>query len=160
MNAKFFLLLIVALTLVASIGYYFRYYPFSKTDKTSIGLLLGQNAIYVQDQPPGQTITVIFASLEKDGFVVIHEGKNARVGAIIGKSNLLPRGEAENLSPIILSRKTSDAETLFAMLHRDNGDKTFNPKEDVPITDSEGEPFMMQFMIDKDAVELPGAVSL
>ncbi len=159
MNAKFFLLLVVALTLVAGIGYYFRYYPFSKTEKTSSGLFLGQNAIYVQDQPPGQTITIAFASLEKDGFVVIHEGKDAKVGAVIGKSSLLPRGEAENLSPIVLSRKTLDGETLFAILHRDNGDKTFNSQDDIPITDSEGNPFMMQFMIDKDAVQRPGEVN-
>ncbi len=160
MSVKFFLLLIFALTLVVSIGYYFRYYPFSKTDKISSGLLLSQNAIYVQDQPPGQTITVTFAALEEAGFVVIHEGKDAGVGAVIGKSNLLLRGETENLPPIVLSRKTLDGETLFAMLHRDNGDKTFNMQEDIPITDSEADPLMMQFMIDKEALEQPEEVSL
>ncbi len=160
MNTKFFLFLTLALILVVGIGYYFRYRPFSKTDKTSGGLLLGQNAIYVQNQPPGQNITVSFAALEEAGFVIIHEGQNAQAGGVIGESDLLPGGEVENLPPILLSRKTLDGETLFAMLHRDNGDKTFDAREDVPITDSEGVPFMMEFMIDKDSLEEPGAVSL
>lgn len=150
MNVKLFLLLIVAFVLAAGIGYY----------KTTSGLLLGQNAIYVQDQAPGQSVTVAFATLEEAGFVVIHEAKDDNIGAVIGKSNLTPGGEAENLPPITLSRKTLDGETLFAMLHRDNGDKTFNAKEDAPITDNEGNPFMMQFIIDKEAGEPPGAVSL
>ena len=95
--------------------------------------------------------------------MVIHEAKDARVGGVIGESDLLAAGEAKKLPPILLSRKTLDGETLFAMLHRDNGDKTFNPQDDVPITDtdSESNPFiMMQFMIDKEAVDEPGAVSL
>ncbi len=159
MKTKVLFLLIAVFTLGIGFSYYFGYkIGFENTKETTSGFRLGANAIYVPDQIPGEKIAVSFAAFEADGFVVIHEEKNGNPGAVIGKSRLLSAGDNENFS-IPISRMSQDGETLFAMLHRDDGDQVFNSANDLPITNKDGEPFMMQFIIDKDAVE-PGVISL
>lgn len=159
MKTRFFISSIVAIAVVISAVYYFGY----KTDvandkKTSSNLRLGMNTIYVSDQIPGKKIVVSFAALEAKGFVVIYEEKSGSPGAIIGQSGLLSAGDNQNISIPIL-RSSQDSETLFAMLHQDDGDGIFNYAKDRPITDENEEPFMMEFLIDKDAVEA-GVISL
>ncbi len=123
------------------------------------GLIIGRNAIYVADQAPSGQIAIGFVVLEKPGFVVIHEEKGGKPGAILGVSNLIGSGETNNFPPILLSRTARDGETLFAMLHRDDGDSAFNPAKDAPVRDAGGEPLMMQFLIDREAA-LPDAIKL
>ena len=138
----------------------------SKNDNTksssagdSTHLIVSNNAIYVAEQPPSKTVSVTFARLEKPGFLVIHEDNADKPGKILGKSYLLPGGEAKNLTPIVLSRETVDNETLYAMIHLDDGDGVFDPTEDKPVLDSaSGEPVMMIFTISADAT-MPGAIN-
>ncbi len=166
----------------------------------SAGLIVGTNAIYVAEQSPSRTVSVAVARLEKTGFVVIHEdaagprsagsafvatsakeagfSEASAPGRILGTSGLLPAGETKNLAPIALSRATADGETLYAMLHLDDGDGVFDPAKDEPAQDSvgssgrsgseepsgsmnpkSGEPVMMIFTVSVDASE-PGAVNL
>lgn len=125
----------------------------------SSGLIIGRNVIYVADQAPSERIAVGFIVLENPGFVVIHEEREGKPGAILGVSNRIGSGETNNLPPVLLLHKARDSETLFAMLHRDDGDGVFDPAKDAPVRDTVGEPFMMQFLIDKEA-SLPDAISL
>lgn len=125
----------------------------------SSGLIVAKSAIYVSEQKSGNTISVSIARLEKPGFAVVHEDINDKAGAILGASVLLPVGETENLSPISLSRTTTDGETVYAMLHFDDGDGKFNATKDLPAIDSvSGEPITMVVQISEDALE-PGAVN-
>lgn len=123
------------------------------------GLVIGRNAIYVADQAPSERVAVGFVVLGEPGFVVIHEGKEGAPATILGASSLISVGEANDLPPVLLSRKARDGETLFAMLHRDDGDGAFDPAKDIPVRDAGGEPLMMQFSIDKEA-SLPDAIKL
>lgn len=125
----------------------------------SSGLIVGGNAIYVAEQAPGRSFSVAVTRWEKPGFVVIHEDANGAPGKILGVSSLLPAGETKNLSPITLSRSTRDTETVYAMLHFDNGDGSFDAKNDKPALDSVGgEPVMMVSAVSQDATE-PGVVN-
>lgn len=123
------------------------------------GLVIGRNAIYVADQAPSEHVAVGFVVLENPGFVVIHEEQGGEPGAILGRSALIGAGEANDLPPVLLSREARDGETLFVMLHRDDGDGAFDPVKDVPVRDTGDNPLMMQFWIDKEAA-LPGAIKL
>ncbi len=139
----------------------------------SAGLIVGRNAIYVAEQSPSKTVSVAVARLEKTGFVAIYEdnagplrrsfseaSEASKPGKILGASGILQAGDTKNLTPITLSRATADGETLYAMLHLDDGDGVFDPAKDKPALDSlGGEPVMMIFTVSMDANE-PGAVNL
>lgn len=160
MSTKILFIFAIIIVVIAGAVLFFRgssEEPGSTND--SAGLIISNNAIYVAEQTPGPSISVSVVRLEKPGFVVIHEDVAGAPGKIFGVSNLLPRGETKNPLSIILSRPTRDGETIYAMLHFDNGDGKFDAPNDKPALDSvAGAPVMMIVTISKDATE-PGAVS-
>lgn len=114
------------------------------TDDTT-PLLVGPSAIDLNNQQPGQTVEVKTLLMEEPGFVVIHESQNGIPGKIIGESSLLDKDDTE--TTITLDRTTVDGEGLIAMLHKDNGNGTFDENEDMPVKDNQGEDVMMEFKI-------------
>jgi len=125
----------------------------------SAGLIVDKNAIYATEQLPSQTVSVALVRLANPGFVVIHEDSEDMPGQILGQSVVLKAGETKNLSPITLSRSTKDGETLYIMLHFDDGDGLFNPTKDKPVLDSvSGEPLLTIVIVSKDASE-PGIIN-
>ncbi|MBI2033675.1 MAG: hypothetical protein HYT13_01105 [Candidatus Liptonbacteria bacterium] len=161
MNTKTFLIVGVIIAVIAGVALFFGgggRQP--DTNGDSSGLIIGKNAIYVAEQAPSKTFSVAVARLEKPGFVVIHEDVLGAPGKILGASGLVPAGETKNLAPIALLRATSDGETLYAMLHLDDGDGAFDRALDKPAKDSVGgEPVMMIVTVSADVTE-PGAVNL
>ncbi len=125
----------------------------------STGLIVGENAIYIAEQAPSETVSVAIVRFEKPGFVVIHEDVNTAPGKILGVSGLLMAGETKDFFGIFLSRSTVDEEIIYAMLHFDDGDGIFDAIKDQPVYDSiAGEPVMMIIVISEDTTE-PGAVN-
>lgn len=161
MSTKTLLVIGIIIVAIAGITFFFRgggNEPGPAAGDSS-GLIVSNNAIYVAEQVPGRSVSVSVARLEKPGFVAIHEDVAGAPGKILGISSLLPAGETENLPPITLSRPTTDGETIYAMLHFDNGDDGFDTTKDKPALDSvSGAPVMMVIAISKDATE-PGAVN-
>ncbi|MDO8574270.1 MAG: hypothetical protein Q7R86_01445 [bacterium] len=161
MNVKTLLVFIVIIGVIIVTTLFFRddtKKPDSAGD--SSGLIVSQNAIYAAEQAPGENITVSVVHFETPGFVVIHEDTSGVPGGVLGASGLLPSGETKNTPPIALSRTTKDSETLYAMLHLDDGDGVFDAAKDNPARDSvSAEPVMMIIEISQDAAE-PGAVNL
>ena len=90
---------------------------------------------------------------------MVHEDVNEAPGGILGVSNLITSGETKDSLPITLSRSTLDGETIYVMLHFDNGDGVFDATKDKPVVDPiANEPMMMIVVISKDATE-PDAVN-
>lgn len=145
--------------LILGIMFFFRGVN-KPSPEDSSGLIIGKNAIYATEQKTGNTISVSIVRLEKPGFAVVHEDNAGSVGEVLGMSGLLSAGETENPSAIELSRQTADGETVYVMLHLDNGDGVFDPASDIPALDSvSGEPIMIIVPISKDAEE-SGPVNL
>lgn len=161
MNMKAFAIFIIIVAVIAGTLFFFRgSHKESTAPRDSTSLTVGKNAIYVADQAPSGSILVAVVRLEKSGFVVVHEDATGTPGKILGVSKALPTGETKNLGPIPLSRMTRDQETLYVMLHLDDGDGIFDVAKDKPALDSvSSEPVMMIITVSKDATE-PGAVSL
>ncbi|MBI3420716.1 MAG: hypothetical protein HY006_01510 [Candidatus Sungbacteria bacterium] len=164
MSRKEFVIFVVITVLIAGVALFLRVrleesgIPPSSSGST--GLIIGANAIYVAEQAPSKTLTVAVVRLEKPGFVVVHEDVAGVPGGILGASAVLPVGETHNLSAILLSRMTRDGETLYAMLHVDDGDGVFDAGKDKPVLDPvSASPMMMIVTVSAEAVE-PGAVSL
>lgn len=125
---------------------------------SSGSLRIGENAIFISDQKPANTVAVGFAYLADSGYVAIHQIKSdGSPGVFLGTSGVLSRGETSSFF-IGLSRRSINGEELLAMLHRDNGDGAFDAAQDLPVKDTGGNVIMMKFLV-SDTAEQPGAVS-
>lgn len=161
MNIKTPFILAISIVVIAGIAFLSQgQVSYRRSVDDSSGLIIGTSAIYVAEQAVGRSVLVSVVRLEKPGFVVIHEDAADAPGKILGASSLLSAGETENLPPITLSRTMRDGETVYAMLHVDNGDGAFDAASDKPVPDlASGEPIMMIVTVSKNGVE-PGVINL
>jgi len=125
---------------------------------TTAGLRVGENAIFVADQKPGDSVVVSLAETKEGGYVVIHESVNGTPGTIIGHSTLLPAGESNTIT-VPLDRTSKNGEELIAMLHNDNGNGVYTEADD-PTRDSSGNPVHMRFQIADDASDVDASTSI
>lgn len=116
---------------------------------------LASNAVYVQDQLPGDTVIIAAASLEEGGFIVIKKDEGGNPGAIIGVSEfLVPQGYDK--FDIGTTESLADGLRYYAVLYKDDGNGIFDPKNDTLVYSkiSNGkEVVMSRFMVDKKAVD-------
>jgi VCBS repeat-containing protein len=96
-------------------------------------------AITVEDQTlsadSADTVNVPSATLDAQGWVVIHADDGGSPGEVLGNSSVLSEGETTDVE-VTLDRDAEDGETLYAMLHYDDpADGTYNfPDEDPPVS--------------------------
>lgn len=157
MNTKIFLFFAIFLAAAGIVYYSVQVYK-TGSETPASGLRIGENAVYVNDQRPGNSVTIGVANIEHTGYVVIHESANEKPGAIIGKSVLLNSGEIINFN-VPLSRLSRNGEELVAVLHSDNGDGTFNPALDQPVKDAERNTVFMIFPVSEEAEESGGMIN-
>lgn len=105
----------------------------------------GREHVEVIDQNVMGKVTLLSAALKESGYVVIHKEEKGKPGKIIGISPILGTGLYSNKA-LPLTEDVMPGDILYAMLHSDNGDDTFNPAEDSPVTDDEGIVIMRSFM--------------
>ena len=133
--------------------------PPTRDDTFGTMLRVGANAILVEHQKSGTSeVVVSLAVLEKAGYVVIHEDDNGVPGAIIGASALLPTG-GENIR-VAVDKTLVDGSVYYAMLHVDDGDDTYDPAKDKPVTDAQGNIILMSFTASVDAEPGSSVISL
>ncbi len=111
------------------------------------------NRIVINDQYPGNVAYISSVQFAKPGFVVIHEDKDGIPGDIIG-SIYFDKGT--NTGKVMLSKNTVDGKMYYAMLHSDDGDKTFNASKDLPLKDSKGNIIMKTFRATTNITEIKG----
>lgn len=125
---------------------------------TSSGARVEENAIFIGNQRPKRAVVASSVFLASPGYVVIHEIKDGKPGAILGSSSLLPAGQSDDIE-IELSRATRNGETLAAMLHSErDGDSKFSEVSDVPVQSRLGGPLHGLFEISSDAPTTTEAV--
>lgn len=97
------------------------------------------NALEVADQTATNSATIDKAVLAQGGYVVVHAAAaDGTPGAVIGYTNYLEPGKYTGLT-VILTKPVKVGDTIFPMLHSDDGDKTYGfPDEDFPLKDSAG----------------------
>ena len=89
-------------------------------------------------------------SIEKKGFVVVHEDDGGKVGKIVGTSSLLNAGETKEVTVMM---KIHAGLSHLAMLHVDNGDGVFDEKQDLPLKNENGDYVMMSFKGEGEAMK-------
>ncbi len=116
---------------------------------------LGENAIYVAEQQPGNKIVVNNINIVPKGYVVIHESKESVPGKVIGYAALEKGAQVTNVT-VTLDRSVTDGEELIAMLHADNDDNNFDASTDTPVLDTLGNPLYMIFYVSAEASDPSG----
>ena len=100
------------------------------------------NRIVISDQFPGNVVNVSSVQLANGGWVEIHADNKGQPGAYIGSMYF---GKGINPGKIILTKPTTEGGIYYAMLHSDDGDKTFDSVKDLPLKDSKGNVIMRLF---------------
>jgi hypothetical protein len=105
------------------------------------------SSIVVPEQAGGTNVFIESVTLPSGGYVVIHREDDGKSGVIIGVSEFLPAGTTTNFL-MDTDEEVIEGDSLFAMLHVDDGDGAFVfPGADVPLTDSEGNIVLTNFLI-------------
>jgi len=119
---------------------------------------IGDNVVLILEQPSNITVTAHGVKFSNPGHMVIHKVENNIVGEIVGVVGLIPPGEYKNVKVNLNQLYESGAE-FAAMLHFDDGDGTFDPLKDLPVTNEAGEIVMMKFRFN-DAAPNPEQVNM
>jgi hypothetical protein len=106
------------------------------------------NAILVQNQARGNSVSIDTVVLSQIGWVAIHEDRDGEPGNILG-AKLFDVGR--NSGTVELLRPTVEGGIYYAMLHDEadigNNGFAFDYQVDLPILDSSGKPIMKKFSI-------------
>lgn len=103
----------------------------------------GSSRITVSNQDAGTSVLVSAASLDADGWVVIHEERNGVIGNALGAART-DAGEHTNVI-VPLLRATQAGLRYWVVLYGDNGDREFHLSDDFPFRESAGEPVISSF---------------
>lgn len=109
-----------------------------------------KNSIEVKDQKTGDEAMIDAVSIERKGYVVVHEDDNGKVGKTVGHSDILNAGETKSVG---VKMKIHAGLSHWAMLHADNGDGIFDEKQDLPLKDENGEFIMKAFKGEGEAMK-------
>ncbi len=103
-------------------------------------------SVTVEDQPiVDDSVTVAKVVAPQDGWMVIHAQKDGSIGPVIGHA---PVTEGENVNVVVPIDTSAATETLYAMLHVDEGEKGAYefPGPDGPVV-VDGKPLAPAFMV-------------
>ena len=115
----------------------------SSNTASVVDAMAAKNAIAAEDQAPGPRVIIKSLTIEKEGWVAIHEDRDGKPGNILG-ARKVAAGTVENFN-VPLVRATKEGVTNYAMLHGEDGTEGFNYKTDAPLTDDTGNPVMAAF---------------
>lgn len=103
-------------------------------------------SLIVPEQAGGKEIFIESSVLPDAGYVVVHREKDGKPGDIIGVSDFLSAGVKENFL-MSINEEVVEGDTLFAMIHSDDGDGVFDESLDVPFVDGNGDVILVKFSI-------------
>ncbi|MCR4330658.1 MAG: hypothetical protein NUV49_02135 [Patescibacteria group bacterium] len=101
----------------------------------------GVYTLSAQDQPAGLKVLIDSATMEEQGWIVIHEDRDGAPGNILGARRFeagVSTGEVE------LLRNTVEGGIYYAMIHTDDGDGQFDHTKDLPLLENDA-PVMVTF---------------
>lgn len=90
------------------------------------------SAVMVKDQAAGASVSVGSVEADASTWVVVREDKNGVLGNILGATRI-DAGNSSNVA-VSLLRSTVAGQTYQVVLFKDDGDRKFDHKIDVPLT--------------------------
>lgn len=105
-----------------------------RTSSTSVQS--GAGEIRVSPQPAGRAVVVAQVVLPQTGWVVVHESRGGELSNALGAAR---RDAGQHTGVVVeLLRNTEPDTNYFVVLYGDNGNGTFELKEDPIVTDESG----------------------
>lgn len=96
----------------------------------------GAGEITVSPQPAGRAVVVSQVVLPQKGWIVVHESNNGALSNALGAAR---RDAGQHTGVVVeLLRNTEPGKNYFVVLYADNGNNTFELKEDALISDEDG----------------------
>ena len=156
MNKKNIIWLAVGIVLVILVGYFFwgqkiAFAPSKNTQATSTQqknsgpVVVASSKIVVTNQIPGEVVLVAEVTMNKAGWVAVHDNNNGQPGNILG-AGYLPAGTYTN-QMIPLLRGVVDGSSYLVVIHKDDGDKVFDYKIDTPVITAKGQLETANFIV-------------
>jgi hypothetical protein len=108
------------------------------------GAGLASTGIKIEDQNPGRIVVVNQVLIETAGWVVIHEDSNGTPGNILG-ARIFEKGSNSGVIQLLSSMKVG--KSYLAVVHTDNGDGSFDVKQDKILKDANGKDVMTKFSV-------------
>ncbi|QSH39572.1 hypothetical protein JXR01_00990 [Candidatus Kaiserbacteria bacterium] len=99
--------------------------------------------ITVNDQSAGSAVTVSFATLSANGWIVVHEERNGFIGNALGAKRKDAGTHQNTVIPLL--RDTQENTRYWIVLYSDDGDKQFNLSTDFPLRNTENDPITSSF---------------
>ena len=100
------------------------------------------SAVSAATQKAGKTVLAV-ATLDRQGWVAVHDYKNGVIGKILGAKHF---GPATSSVEVPLMRSTVAGYAYVVMLHSDDGDfSDFTPSTDLPLLGANGKMIMAEF---------------
>jgi len=99
------------------------------------------NSVFAGDQPAGVN-ALVNVSLERVGWVTIHEDRGGMPGNILGAKRF---GPGSGTVSVMLLRAMLAESKYYAALRADDGDELFDYKKDLPIMNASGDAIMHSF---------------
>ena len=106
-------------------------------------MMAGKNEVKVADQAAGNKVILSSVLLEKSTWVVVHEDRDGKPGNILGAHRF---NAGVSLGVVELVRGTTAGGVYYTMLHIDDGERGFDYKKDIPLTDADGNFVLTRFM--------------
>jgi hypothetical protein len=103
----------------------------------------GSSAIAIESQTAGLVALVKHLVLDERSWIAIHEDERGRPGRILGAARFAA-GTHTDVS-VELIRPTESGGVYYGMIHRDDGDDSFDSKTDLHLADESGSPIMVRF---------------
>ena len=108
----------------------------------SVTSFVQNERIAVPNQVAGYRVVVTRAVFDEEGWVVIHEGTDGKIGNALGAARF-PAGESAGEVHVL--RATVARNVYRAVLYHDNGDKVFDLQSDFPILTGGNQPILTTF---------------
>jgi len=106
------------------------------------GLLVVE--VMASDQTAGVAVQVDSVSVNRLSWVAIHEENEMGIPGNILGAKLLEAGVYDS-QVVELLRGTLAGKTYYALIHDEDGDRSFDPKKDLPLIDDAGQPVLSTF---------------
>lgn len=150
-----FILLIVGLA-AAVLAIFLPPPSTDETDRTTASppppaattLATGEYALYVPTQKPGNRVHVSIVRTKVPAWVVIHEGSTS--GEPIGYV-FFPGASADQSGGGSVANILRVGQPYTAVLHKDDGDLSFNAEHDPPLLDATSDPIAASFTVERNA---------
>ncbi len=117
--------------------------PAAATSTNQVVPASSEAALSIRAQPATTSVVVQSVSLGVPGWLVVHELTDGHVANALGAARRDAGTHTD--AAIELLRPTESRTPYMLVLYRDNGNKEFDLRGDIPIVDGNGDPVMQRF---------------